>query len=468
MVKSFINRMISIPARIRASRNEQESAADTNPYLMKAMRNNKRQGQVLAIQARWAALAIISILLVFLSPNWSVLYYQALLLAFALLGWAQLRAAKVGQSRLELFLIVLDLVLLTVIALLPNPLTDQGWPNAMQYRFDNFSYFYIILAGATLAYSWRTLFAIGTWTFGLWMIGLVLVIIFGRTDSQLSNEIANAVNDSSIFFFLDPNNPMISSRIQEVVVFLIVTGILALNGWRSNQLLLKQASAMRERENLARYFPPSIVNELADENQPFANIRSQPVAVLFADIVGFTRLAEQGNPEKVVALLREYHKRLEAAVFENSGTLDKFLGDGIMATFGSPRVGPHDASNAMQCARDMVDTVDSWNSDRQQRGEQSIKLSIGIHYGDVILGDIGSERRLEFATLGDTVNVAARLEELTRTMGTQVIVSNELVEANRDCKAENDNHLLDSYTHAGKKMLRGRDSEIDIWKLDAS
>lgn len=468
MVKSFINRLASIPARIRASRVEQEREADTNPYLLKAMRNNKRQGQVLAIQARWAALAAISVLLVFLIPDWSVLYYQTLLLAFALLGWAQLRAAKVGQSRLELFLIALDLMLLTMIALLPNPLSDQGWPNAMQYRYDSFSYFYVILAGATLAYSWRTLFTIGIGTLGLWMIGLIIVIFVGKTAPQLSSDVSNVVNNSSMFYYLDPANPMISLRIKEVIIFMIVAGILGLNGWRSNQLLLKQASVMRERENLARYFPPNMVNELAGENQPFANIRSQPVAVLFADIVGFTRLAEHGEPEKVVALLREYHKRLEAAVFDNNGTLDKFLGDGIMATFGSPKVGPHDASNAMQCARDMVNAVDLWNSERQKRGEQSIKLSIGIHYGDVILGDIGSERRLEFATLGDTVNIAARLEELTRTMGTQVIVSNDLVEANKICKAGNDNHFLDSYSHAGKKQLRGRDSEIDIWKLNAS
>jgi adenylate cyclase len=295
------------------------------------------------------------------------------------------------------------------------------------------------------------------------------VVFFGRTDPQLTTDIGNAVASHRYMLeLLDPNSTVIGIRVQEILVFLIVAGILALNGWRSNQLLIKQASAARERENLARYFPPNIVDDLADQDHPFANIRSQSVAVLFADIVGFTRMAEQGSPEKLVALLRKYHHLLESAVFDNQGTLDKFLGDGIMATFGSPVTGPNDASNSVQCAREMVQSVDSWNEERIKQGEVPIILSIGIHYGEVILGDIGSERRLEFATLGDTVNVAARLEELTRSMGTQVIVSDDLVEASKICAAGNDNYLRDNFADAGPQMLRGRESEIGIWKMHAS
>ena len=100
-----------------------------------------------------------------------------------------------------------------------------------------------------------------------------------------------------------------------------------------------RSSAARERENLARHFPPSMVDRLADQDHPFANIRSQSVAVLFADIVGFTQMAEQGNPEKVVHLLRQFHAHMEHCVFNNNGTLDKFLGDGVMASFGSPETG---------------------------------------------------------------------------------------------------------------------------------
>lgn len=468
MAESFISNILSWPARVRKSRLRQLKEAETNPHLMDALSENKRQGQILAIKARWVALAVIAVFLLFVNPHWSVIYYEFLLAVLALLGWAQLKAAQVGQSRRELFLIFLDLFMLTIIGILPNPLHDLDWPNAMQYRFGNFQYLFIILAGATMAYSWRTIIAIGFWTFALWAVALLGVLFLGRTIDELTVNVSGAISDyPSMLEFLDPNNAMIGFRFQEIVVFMIVAGILALNGWRNNELVLKQASIARERENLGRYFAPNIVDELAGQDKPFDNIRSQYVAVLFADIVGFTRMAEQGEPEKVVALLREYHKRLEKSVFENSGTLDKFLGDGIMATFGSPVTGPRDAVNAIECARDMVDTVDQWNLERAKSGEAPINLSIGIHYGEVILGDIGSERRLEFATLGDTVNVAARLEEMTRVLETKVIVSDDLVEANRKCEAGNDNHLLDNFSKAGSKTLRGRDSEIDIWKLKA-
>ncbi len=468
MSGSLISQIMSIPANVRKSRLREQEAAATNPHMMKALSENKRQGQVLAIKARWVSLAVIAVFIPFNNPNWGALYYEALLLAFAVLGWAQLKAAQVGQSRTELFLIFLDLALLTIIGVLPNPLFDQVWPNAMQYRFENFLYFFVILAGATLAYSWRTIFAVGTWTFVLWTLGLLGVVFFGRTDPQLTRDIGEATSNYPLMLeAIDPNDALIGLRVQEIIVFLIVAAILALNGWRNNQLMMKQAASERERENLARYFPPNIVDDLADQDHPFDHIRLQPVAVLFADIVGFTRMAEQGNPEKVVELLRKYHQLLEAAVFDNQGTLDKFLGDGIMATFGSPVTGPRDAINAMQCAHDMVEAIDHWNEERVKQGEEPIVLSIGVHYGDVILGDIGSERRLEFATLGDTVNVAARLEELTRSLGTQVIVSNELVEANKICEVGNDNNLLKNFTNAGSKILRGRDSEIGIWKMQA-
>jgi len=265
--------------------------------------------------------------------------------------------------------------------------------------------------------------------------------------------------------FFDPNTIIIGMRAQEIVIFLIVAGILALNGWRNNRLVLRQASIARERENLARHFPPNIVDDLAGQNDPFANIRSQPVAVLFADIVGFSRLAEQGSPEQVVAMLRAYHQRLENAVFDNKGTLDKFLGDGVMATFGSHTVSPDDAANAIQCARDMVTAIDKWNIEREANGESPIKLSVGIHYGDVILGDIGSERRLEFATLGDTVNVASRLEALTRDLDTQIIISNAVVEAQQVNSDNKSTNLLSGFKSEGNQIVRGRDTEISVWKL---
>ena len=136
------NRIISwlapIPISVRESRIEQEEKARANPHLMKAMEENKREGLELAVRARWIALVIIAFLLPVLNPTWSVLFYEVLLLLFALIGWAQLRWGKVGVSRFELLLVFADLLLLTLITIVPNPFLGENWPTAMQYRFENF------------------------------------------------------------------------------------------------------------------------------------------------------------------------------------------------------------------------------------------------------------------------------------------------------------------------------------------
>ena len=185
--------------------------------------------------------------------------------------------------------------------------------------------------------------------------------------------------------------------------------------------------------------------------------------MLFADIVGFSQVAERQSPQEMVAMLREFHSLMERAVFDNGGTLDKFLGDGLMATFGTPDTGPEDAANGLRCAHAMQVSVTAWNAERRARGGEAIWLSVGMHYGEVVLGDIGSERRLEFAVLGDVVNVASRLEALTRDLDASIIVSAACIEALESASAAP--ALLEAFVAGGPQNLRGREETIDIWKL---
>ncbi len=442
----------------------EDDLARADQHLLEALNTNKRQGLLLAVRTRWAALSVIAVLVLYLNFTWEALYYEALLGGFALIGWAQLRAGRVAQSRRELFLILCDLALLTFVMVVPNPLHHEIWPTAFQYELGEFSYFYVLLAGATMAYSWRTLVAFGAWTSGLWLIASLLVVLFGTEIPLLSERFAVALQGyEGMLFFVDPNNPQIPARIQEVVVFLIVVGILALNGQRTNRLLIRQADVARERANLARHFPPNIVDQMAGRNQPLGAVRSQVVAVMFVDIVGFTAVAERKSPDDVVALLREFHQHMERAVFDHHGTLDKFLGDGLMATFGNPDPGPQDAGNALRCGRAMLNSMDVWNREREAAGAEPIRVSIGVHYGTVVLGDIGSERRLEYAVLGDTVNVASRLEELTRSLGVRMAISDDLATNIRNDPDTDADTLLSDLNNAGPQSVRGRDEPIVVW-----
>jgi adenylate cyclase len=269
----------------------------------------------------------------------------------------------------------------------------------------------------------------------------------------------------ALTLFLDPHFVYVEGHIQDVVMVLLMAGVLALVVWRSRRLVLSQIGIARERANLARYFAPTVVDRLAQLDAPLGATRMQPVAVLFADIVGFTRFAESSDPQTVVATLRQFHGRLERAIFDQGGTLDKFLGDGIMATFGTPSVGLHDARNALAAALAACTAIGSWNTERTARGEPPIKVAIGIHYGPVVLGDIGSERRMEFAVLGDVVNVAQRLEGLTRRLGCQIVVSDDFVRALRAEGAGEAEVLLAGFAAAEPQELRGREQPVAVWTL---
>lgn len=444
------------------------SLENPNSVLGKALADDKQEGLRLSVRSRTIALTIIAIFIPFLNPTISVLYYEAMLVLFALIGWAQLKVGKVGRSKSELFLMGCDLALMTFVVIVPNPFSWHDWPTALVYQQGNFIYFFVLLAGATLSYSWRTIIAMGVWTTGLWTVGVIWTAYQPAGLPEVSAAIYQAVNgDLHLWEILDPNNARIPNRVQEILVFLIVAGILALGGWRANRLLIKQAGAERGRANLARYFSPNIVNRLAERDEPLGAVRNQKVAVLFADIVGFTRIAENQHPDAVIEMLREFHNRMEMAVFDHHGTLDKFLGDGLMATFGTPEASEEDAVNAISSAKAMLESIEGWNEERQKRGEIPIKLSVGIHYGDVIVGDLGSARRMEFAVIGDTVNVASRLEAITRELGTQLVISDELAEAARAEAEFGTDSLLEDFSRGAEQPLRGRDEPIKVWTLTA-
>lgn len=445
------------------SRALDEQRALSNPHLAEALAKEKRDGHRIAVIARTVALGLIAVLLPILNTRWDVLYYEVILLVFIAIGWLQLRMARVGKSRTELALIFADLLLMTFISVTSNPFLTEEIPTALVFRFDNFIYFFVFLAVGTLAYSWRTVFAIGTWTAGLWLLGVLSVYWFGHTVPELTANAEQAFAGFAIVLSqLDPNGIQPSVRIQEIVVFVIVAAILALKGWRSNQLLIRQADMSAQRANLSRYFPPNMVDILASTNRDAGAVRNQDVAVLFADIVGFTKIAEQNPPAQVMTLLRGFHAIIERAIFENGGTLDKYLGDGVMATFGTPEAGPDDAVNALKAAKQILRDTGNLADGDAALSLPGYTVSVGVHFGPVIIGDIGPSRRLEFAVVGDTVNVAARLESATRQLGCRCTVSQGLV-AQLERSATGAGDVLAGFEKRPGVHLRGRQVPIDVW-----
>jgi adenylate cyclase len=436
---------------------------DVQKFAEAALAESKREGLWLAVRARWVALAVIAVTLPILNPHWDVLYYVASLGLFAGIAWAQLKVGKAGVSRPELFLMFCDLALLTFLAVVPNPFTPGGWPIGMQFRFNTFIYFFVLLSTATLAYSWKTVIAMGTWTAGLWAIGVGWAYYF-HADSYaaLAERVHAAVGrDARMFAAIDPTTINIPARFQEIVVFVIVAVTLAVSVRRSNALLVSHAAIERERSNLARYFSPNVVEQLSKNDEPLKKVRTENVAVLFTDIVGFTAYADRRSPADVIGTLRLFHERMEREIFRHGGTLDKYLGDGLMATFGTPFAGDCDACNALRCAQAMLASIDELNREREIHGEPPIRISIGLHYGQVVLGDIGLNR-LEFAVIGTTVNAASRLESLTREFGCAMITSDDLVQQART-EAGSSTADFAHLVAQPPQAIRGLERPLGIW-----
>ena len=176
------------------------------------------------------------------------------------------------------------------------------------------------------------------------------------------------------------------------------------------------------RANYSRFLPEYVVKELLENPNSFRlGGVNQTITVLFADIRGFTSLSERESPDRVVRLLNRYFTAMTEIIFEHGGTLDKYIGDGLMALFGAPTATPNDAINAAKAAVAMQRKINSLNGELVAEGLTPVTVGIGLHTGEALIGYIGSERRSEYTAIGDTVNLAARLESNAR--GGQILVS---------------------------------------------
>ncbi len=236
--------------------------------------------------------------------------------------------------------------------------------------------------------------------------------------------------------------------------------------------VLKEAMELRSKAeqaqgNLARYFPPHIARELATRDQPFGPPREQAVGVLFADIRDFTAMSEAMAPAEVLEMLRGFHGLMEAVVFKWGGTLEKYIGDALLATFGVPETGARDAGNALFCAREMLTVLADWNAERRAEGLREIGVGIGLHYGPAVLGDIGSERCMAFAVIGDTINTASRLQSLTRGLDTDLVVSAELMDRSTQEDGAADDAAV-GLSFVGEQRVKGRNETVRVFTLSPS
>ena len=289
----------------------------------------------------------------------------------------------------------------------------------------------------------------------------VRILLTGFSDAEA---MINSINEGQVYKFLmkpiEPNDLRVTVR--------------RCLEWRqlrldNVQLVISLRKRVSEVENLMlsfeKFVPRQFLNRIASEgiqnvkDFPIGKAESGFVTILFADIRGFTSLSESMTPQGVLDFLNSLFSCLSAPIHKHHGFVDKFMGDAIMALFDSPD-GEEDQQvhNAVKAALGMEESLRQFNEERAAAGLPPVKIGIGIHTGPVIIGTVGVETRMDLTVLGDSVNVAARLEQLNKDYGTTVIVSSPTRELMRNDSAYN-------WRELGCLPIRGRSAPLAVYEV---
>ena len=220
---------------------------------------------------------------------------------------------------------------------------------------------------------------------------------------------------------------------------------------------VQRSEERRKRGRLERYHSPSVVDEVmsATDAEGGTRLRKKDVTVLFGDLVGFTAFSESGSLEQVTELLEGYFDRSVNAIFEHGGTLDKYIGDCVMAFFGAPMDQQDHAERAVRAAVEIQKRMLIWNQERESQGLPAVHCRLAVNTGPVVVGDIGSGQRVDYTVLGNTVNVAARLESSAAGAGDVVIGEATFKQLADDFPAE----------HLGEFTLKGLQQKVNVYRV---
>ncbi len=226
-----------------------------------------------------------------------------------------------------------------------------------------------------------------------------------------------------------------------------------------SEYLHERRTRQRSVDMFGRFLDPRVVKDLVNEGEgalnDYVNAGERELSVLFSDIRGFTSLSENRSAEEIVSLLNRYFSRQTHVIFAHNGTMDKFIGDAIMAFWGAPLANRTHACDAVGAALDMVDALLAFRDEIGGEIGQTFDIGIGIHSGPAVVGMIGSDNRLDYTCIGDTVNLASRIEGKTKDVGVRILVSED---TRLQC-----GDVFDFIPH-GSYKVKGREKQVQLFE----
>jgi len=284
---------------------------------------------------------------------------------------------------------------------------QYGAPPAIYLKAPTLMYVFILIALRTLRFEPGFVILAGC-TAAIGWLGLVGYAIWAQEGMMITRNFADYMMSYSI---------LIGAEVDKVVSILVVTAILALALHRARKLLVRAAVKSQAAADLERFFAPEIAGKITETEGELvaghAEIRD--AAIMFIDLRGFTALSEGLQPAEVMQLLGEYQALMAKAVRASGGSIDKFMGDGILASFGAVRPRADYAAAGVQAMEAVLETARKWTEARAEQGRPAPAVAAAVTTGPVMFGTVGDAERLEYTVLGDTVNLAAKLEKHCKT-----------------------------------------------------
>jgi adenylate cyclase len=218
-------------------------------------------------------------------------------------------------------------------------------------------------------------------------------------------------------YYLTSNSVLKGAELDKVITILTVTAIIAVAITRAHKLLVKAVAEGAAVHDLSRFFSPEIARQITTAEQEITIGRGQArdAAILMVDIRGFTRLSTIVKPDDLVCLLAEYQSRIVPIIQRCGGTIDKFMGDGIMATFGAAVASATYAADALKAVDDIMESSAAWSTELEHENKPPLKVGAAVATGRIIFGAVGDESRMEYTVIGDAVNLSAKLEKHTKS-----------------------------------------------------
>lgn len=293
---------------------------------------------------------------------------------------------------------------------------QYGQPPAFSLKAPTMLYLFIFIALRALRFETRYVLLAGGAAAGGWML-LAVWAVFADPGMVTRDYV----------HYLTANAVLVGAEIDKIITILVVTAVLALAIVRARRLLvvaITEASAVQE---LSRFFAPEIANRIkaAEHRLHPGHGEAHDATVLTVDIRGFTQFSNSMPPDDLFGLLVEYQARMVPAIHDNGGSIDKFLGDGILASFGAPEPSGSHAADALRTLEAIVAAADEWNQARRAQGLPELAFGAAAVSGRLVCGAVGDPTRLEYTVIGEPVNLAVKLEKYNKELGARAVVPRE-------------------------------------------